>query len=337
MYTNLRIRNFRGFRDLTVAPLRRVNLLVAKSNVGKTALLEAVALLVNGQGAIPEFPKAFRNSDHPELGSEFWVWLFRDRNLDAEISIEASDGGQHAQSVALRCTETTRQLKPDGCKDVQVFAVEGRNHGLWMRTDPEMAQPRGQPRNLGATSGGAKIFATSPMNPVEEARKYHKVMLKKGGEERIQELLRVIEPRLVKVRAAQTGSSPSIYADIGLSELIPVSQLGQGFSRVLSIYTALLLSEAKVFLIDEVENGIHYSALDQVWKGIAEVAERENVQVFATTHSWECLVAAAKVFADREPYDLAVHRLQMGAEDVEAKTFDRETLATSIEQGFEVR
>jgi len=150
-------------------------------------------------------------------------------------------------------------------------------------------------------------------------------------------LLRVIEPRLVKIRPAQVGKQPSIYADIGLSELIPVSQLGQGFSRVLSIYSSLFLSEAKVFLIDEVENGIHYTALEQVWKGLAEIAEKENVQVFATTHSWECLAAAATVFGERDPYDLAVHRLQLVEGKVEAKTFDQESLATSIEQGFEVR
>jgi hypothetical protein len=67
------------------------------------------------------------------------------------------------------------------------------------------------------------------------------------------------------------------------------------------------------------------------------VAERENVQIFATTHSWECLVAAGKVFAKRTPYDFAVHRLQIVGDRVEAKTYDRETLATSIEQGFEIR
>ena len=337
MYNEIRIQNFRGFADLTVAPLQRVNLLVSRSNVGKTAFLEAVTLLVNGQGAVQAFPKAFRNSDHPEQGSEFWVWLFHDRDCSAEISIKSDGDDASKQSVALLCTGPKEKKKSEGFVRVHQFQVEGQQSSLWMRTEPEMAQQNPRLRNLSETNGGAKIFATSPMNPIEEARKYHKVMLKKGGEERIQELLQVIEPRLVKVRPGQVGQQPSIYADIGLSELIPVSQLGQGFSRVLSIYSSLLLSEAKVFLIDEVENGIHYTALEQVWKGLAEIAERENVQVFATTHSWECLRAAAKVFGERDPYDLGVHRLQLVEGKVESKTFDRESLATSIEHGFEVR
>lgn len=338
MYANLRIENFRGFHDLTVGPLQRVNLLVAKNNVGKTAFLEAIALLANGQGAIQAFPKAFRNSDHPEQGSEFWVWLFYGRDCTSVASITATDSDPKvSQSVQIRCTGHDGKSQPQGFAHVQQFNVDGKQHLLWLRTEPEMAQPNAHPRNLDETNGGAKIFATNPMNPVEEARKYHKVMIKKGGEEKVQSLLRVIEPRLAKIRPAQIGKQPSIYADIGLSELIPVSQLGQGFSRVLSIYSSILLSEAKVFLIDEVENGIHYSALEQVWRGLAEVAERENVQIFATTHSWECLVAAEKVFAERTPYDFAVHRLQIAGDSVEAKTYDRETLSTSIEQGFEIR
>lgn len=338
MYTKIRIENFRGFRDLTVEPLRRVNLLVAKSNTGKTAFLEAVALLVNGKGVVESFPKAFRNSSHPEVGLEFWSWLFHGRNLSSVATIEASGGEREPlQAVRLRCTADGGHTRPDGYVSVRQFNAEKKQYVVWMRTEPEMNKRGDTLRELNETNGGAKVFATSAMDAVEEARKYHKVMIKRGGEEKVESLLKVIEPRLVKIRPAQIGQQPSIYADIGLSELIPVSQLGQGFSRVLSIYTAVLLSEAKVFLVDEIENGIHYSALEQVWQGLAEMAEREDVQVFATTHSWECLVAASKVFAKHEPYDFAVHRLELSGDNVVAKTYDRETLATSIEQGFEVR
>ena len=45
MYTSVRIQNFRGFEDLTVDGLTRVNLIVGKNGVGKTGLLEAVYML----------------------------------------------------------------------------------------------------------------------------------------------------------------------------------------------------------------------------------------------------------------------------------------------------
>lgn len=338
MYTQIRIQNFRGFSDLTVGPLQRVNLLVAKNNVGKTAFLEALTLLTNGQGAMQNFPAALRNADHPEQGSEFWSWLFYDRNLEAEISLSADvHDGKGPERVSLRCVKQDRAVQPAGYGLAFQFHIEGVHYVLWIRTEPEMQKHNSPPRNMDEKSGGGKIFSTNPMNPVEESRKYHKVMLKKGGEEKVQSLLKVIEPRLTKIRPGQVGQYPSIYADIGLNELIPVSQLGQGFCRVLSIYSSLFLSEAKVFLIDELENGIHYSALDQVWKGIAEVAQQENVQVFATTHSWECIAAAQRVFAEREPYDFAMHRLQIVDGKVEVKTYDKETLNTSIDSKLEIR
>ncbi len=181
MYNEIRIQNFRGFANLTVAPLQRVNLLVSRSNVGKTAFLEAVSLLVNGQGAFQTFPKALRNSDHPEQGSEFWAWLFHDRNLSAEISIEESGDAPSKQSVAIRCTGPDEQTQHQGFLPIQRFQIEGRKYSLWLHTEPEMKRPNSQPRNLGETSGGAKVFATNPMDPVEEARKFHKVMLKRGA------------------------------------------------------------------------------------------------------------------------------------------------------------
>jgi len=212
MYDKIRIQNFRGFADLTVAPLRRVNLLVSRSNVGKTAFLEAVSLLVNGQGALQAFPKAFRNSDHPEQGSEFWVWLFHDRRLSSEILVGAS--GQQVsdqQSVAIQCQTINAQTHPQGFAQVHSFKVENQQHLLWLRTEPEMAVHNAQPRNLSETSDGAKVFATNPMSPVEEARKYHKVMLRKGGEERIQELLRVVEPRTTRQDTSRASRQATVH------------------------------------------------------------------------------------------------------------------------------
>lgn len=45
MITSLHIKNFRGFEDLEVKGLKRVNLFAGRNNSGKTSLLEAVFLL----------------------------------------------------------------------------------------------------------------------------------------------------------------------------------------------------------------------------------------------------------------------------------------------------
>lgn len=334
MLTEIRIQNFRGFKDLTVAPLKRVNLFVSKNNVGKTSFLEAIALLTNGGGDIQNLPRMLRNSSHPDQGAEFWSWIFSDRDLERKIAVSAKDG---TNDISIEIVSMgSGQNQPAQFDHALDFGIGDKRYRLWIRTEPEKSGTR-QMRNRSGLTGGAKAFSTNPLDPIEESRKYHEVMLKKNGEENAERLLKVVEPRLHKIRPGMVGNNPSVYADINLPEQIPVSQLGQGFCRLLSIYSSMFLAKAKVFLIDEIENGIHYSALEQVWKGIAEIAVLEDVQVFATTHSWECIVAAQKVFAERDEYDLAVHRLQISNGVVESKTFDKETLGTALANGFELR
>jgi hypothetical protein len=148
------------------------------------------------------------------------------------------------------------------------------------------------PKDAKKTLTKSAIFSSHPSDPVQDALDYNRVILKRG-KKKVEELLRKIDPRLVSVEALQTGErSPLIYANIGLPEMIPVTHLGVGFCRLLDIYSELLAGDAQVLLIDEIENGLHHSVLPTVWKGLIAAANELNVQIFATTHSAECIFAA---------------------------------------------
>lgn len=92
-----------------------------------------------------------------------------------------------------------------------------------------------------------------------------------------------------------------------------------------------------VVLVDEIENGLHYSILPRVWKAVGEVARQFDTQIFATTHSMECIVAAHKAFSESEHYDFRLHRLERTGDTVHTVTYDQETLDAAIETGLEVR
>ena len=62
-----------------------------------------------------------------------------------------------------------------------------------------------------------------------------------------------------------------------------------------------------------------------------------NVQVFATTHSWECIKSAHEAFLDSKQYDLRLHRIDRIGQDITAVTYDQKTLDTSVEMSLEVR
>ncbi len=160
------------------------------------------------------------------------------------------------------------------------------------------------------------------------------------NEEKIEALVREIDGRVKRVRslADPQTNKPVLHVGLNSSEVFPATQLGQGFNRLLRIYSALFAAEAGVFLIDEIETGLHHSVLPTIWKGLAAVARQEDVQIFATTHSREAILAAHRVFSAEPEYDFAYHRLERDAKgDVQVVTYDQEALAGADEANFEVR
>jgi AAA15 family ATPase/GTPase len=132
-------------------------------------------------------------------------------------------------------------------------------------------------------------------------------------------------------------SSPLVFADIGLPKAVPSTQMGQGFNRVLHIYCEILSQRANVLLVDEIENGIFSEFLPTVWQGLLAICEVEQVQIFATTHSRECVMAAFASADERAKNELAVYRLQRVKGETEVVRLEAKHLELAAEMGLEVR
>ena len=91
-----------------------------------------------------------------------------------------------------------------------------------------------------------------------------------------------------------------------------------------------------ILLIDEIESGLHYSALLDVWKLIFKTAKDLNVQVFATTHSKDCIEAFTQAAVD-SPEDGMLIRLERQGEKIIAITVEEENLALAVDYGAEMR
>jgi hypothetical protein len=139
------------------------------------------------------------------------------------------------------------------------------------------------------------------------------------------------EPRAIRGTA--------IYAQtIDSADHMPLSRLGEGANRMAGLALALVGSADGYLLVDEIENGFHYSVMPAVWNTLFTLARRLNVQVFATTHSWECIEAFQQAAAaDDDPSSGVLIRLQNNDGDVSATVFDERRLAVVTRQGIEVR
>jgi AAA15 family ATPase/GTPase len=149
--------------------------------------------------------------------------------------------------------------------------------------------------------------------------------------------LKILEPRLKDLAIITEKGIPLIAGDIGFSKLVPVPYMGEGAARLMSLLLAIGYAENGIVLLDEIENGLHHTVLEKVWRLVAEAARTLNVQIFATTHSFECIRAAHVAFVSRKDYDFRLYRLERMKNETSVVTYSKETLSAAVEAGYEVR
>lgn len=318
MLKSLHIKNYRGFKALDLEGLKRTNIIVGQNNTGKTALLEALALLLwdppQNCGGLPNL---FRTTGG-NWDENFWKWLFHNKTLTTPVEIRAK------------------------FEDLPEF-------GIWVGTGSATPQGAIHPTNVTIgtgklfTLGGREnallkpsVFSTRPTDPRQDAIDYNRVVLRRQ-KKRVEKLLKTIEPKLETIETLQTGDTPLLYADVGLSEMLPVTQMGQGFNRLLDIYSELVAADAKVLLIDEIENGLHHSALATIWEGLFLAGAEVGVQTFATTHSLECIRAAHEAMSRQPQYDLAVIQLFRVPEGIQGRVLDRKHIEAAMAGEIDLR
>lgn len=169
--------------------------------------------------------------------------------------------------------------------------------------------------------------------------KYYSEMVRDSRKDELTSILNVILPGIrgieILIDESRNTYLSAVTAD---GEQLPVDHLGSGFVRLLRISLSMFMSRYGILLVDELENGIHYSALTDVWKHIRRWIEAWNVQIVATTHSDDCIDAAVAAFDDA-PDDLSIHQLFVNGTTgrVDATTFTGEALEGARDLNLEVR
>ena len=322
MYTKVTIDNFRCFEHLEVGPLARVNLITGANNVGKTALLEALYIGTRGVSA-QTLADLARWRSVPGGTDDVRV-------LRAGLFREFREGGNAAVRLADQTGETrTAELVGEFVQ--QQVPIQIVSSSITNRSDAHRAagEHNTEPSLLVPAAGWAEA-------PVDAGRLGFVEIT--GRADEMLRTLHSVEPRIRRVLTVYQ-SGPIIYADLDGSGLMPVSLMGDGLSRLLSVTLAASKVAGGVLLVDEIENGIYHKAMPDVWRGLAHAAREFDVQLFATTHSWECVRAAVEAFRDDFPEeDLHLHRLdRLDDGSIKATTYKASTLRNAVDMNAEVR
>jgi len=319
MITKITLENFRGFRTLELDGLQRVNLIVGANNSGKTSLLEALVLLcgkarINGLHSL--LRAAQGNAEH-----RYYRWLLRDGTKTGEGHVGCVAGGTD-RVVLLTGGPQTVDVRRAKNKEFEPIHG-GQRIFIWT--------PRNQP------GMECRVVPIEHADPVKMVALVGRAQRRAGGEEVLQRLLAAVDARIRKIRVDPGEDGNQVIVDIGLSELIPISQAGQGVYRLVTILADLIGEKPDLVLIDEIENGLHHSVHKQVWAGLAETAASLNAQIFATTHSAECLEAAHAAFSERSEYDLRVIQLFRLESGIQGRVLDRPLIEAAIEGNIDLR
>lgn len=163
-------------------------------------------------------------------------------------------------------------------------------------------------------------------------------------EETVLSALRTIEPTIERIatvgdrgRASRRGG---FYVRANRKR-VPIGSMGDGMWRLLGIVIALVRARGGMLLVDEIDTGLHYSVISDMWRLVTETAERLDVQVFATTHSRDCYEALASIAGRQGSLDLGggprVSLQRIERDQPHAIAFTEAEIREAAERGIEVR
>ena len=161
----------------------------------------------------------------------------------------------------------------------------------------------------------------------------------RGQKRQLLKILRLIRPHIRDIEILSHQGSPSLWADVRGSGLLPVEAVGGGVVRLLGLFVYFLNAKGGVIIIDEIENGIHFSALQSIWQQIHYLSGMLNVQSFITTHSLECVRAAVSAGTNgRGSTGFVVHQMyQTKNGERRSETYSGDKLSSALDLGFDIR
>jgi len=362
MIKSLHAENFRCFKELDLSDLRRVNVVVGKNATGKTALLEAIKIAVGGTPAVlwglNQSRGFFGGVPQPITRENFeslWSPYFFNFDSSKPITTDCCNSeDQHAtvkiffdakKSVTVIPQQQPQQQPTLVPPSVSIPPVAFERSGFGGATSTLYATVLAQGQlnfDQGPELGiVAEFFPSSAFsfNPLLPVQLFSQASLQQHEKEVFDAVKAEFEPALQSlVVLSPTGTGQTgIYVGLPyLKEKLPVGNLSAGVSRFIAMLSAVLIRSKGVLLIDEIENGLSYKVFPALWKYLLKFAVDNNSQIFASTHSLECVQALGPAMEGHEN-DFTLLRAERVNGSSGVTRVEGKFLEAAIDQGVEVR
>lgn len=369
---NVEVRGYRTFRELQVERFGRVNLLVGRNNAGKTSLLEAIRLyaqrgalsaLVDILAARGEWPPRSPRSEFvddldPERYVTAFEQLFYGRRSSREglptLSVAPSGQTPRGLRVHLEWQRFARDLEAQrrglldlGTVDPLTVRIRPTLTVEFADEEPAVVPLDRDPQALGrflsgdadaamlrntvsVPAGGIGSQALGRLWDTVTLTEYEDIAL---------DALRIIAPSVRRLTFVgdRTDARRAVVRAEEFERPVLLGSMGDGMNRMLGIVLSLINARGGVLLVDEIENGVHYSVQQELWTLLFRTAKQLDVQVFASTHSWDCILAFQRAAAEDFHEEAALVRLEATRQGIRSILFGEHELAVVTRQHVEVR
>ena len=374
MISYLELENYRGFQQYKLAGLARVNLLVGKNNSGKTSLLEAVQLLASGGDPLvlskitmQRGEVRYDSDEPPHRGNVYQdvshFFYGREFGQNSHFAVRADNGLGKLDVSVVSITDQSEKGQKLPFSDDDFTAHSNLGLEIRLNADRPPSFRNGPPIPVseeGALSidqvmrHGRRFWGKSREGPVQfvtqdslergsMSEMWDKVITE-GKEQDVVDAMRILEPTLTSIafmsgdRPYRVGPRGGILVGFeGTRRRQPLGSYGEGMRRLLALSLALATTQNGILLIDEIDTGLHYSIMGDMWLLVVEAARRYNIQVFITTHSFDCVRGLSWLCKHHPELGKEVSLQKIEHDLNEAVALDAEQIIIAADQDIEVR
>ena len=344
MFKSIHISHFRGIRSVDIENLKRVNLFFGKNNCGKSSILEAILLLCGPSNPVLPLRINILRGYQGITEKDFLLDFYNLSNTPIFIHnnhrrLQIKPIKSESKDVSIEQLHTFNNREASAYHGLLLEYTEGDSPKVYSSsiTIPSNAEIKKLHTKTDSRFVETIYAEYIPANymQIQMQDKYAKIVVQKGNQA-IVKVLQSIEPRINTIQLV--GSE--VMVDIGLPQLLPINMLGDGIRKIFSILVTIAYCKDGILLVDEVDNGFHFSAMKTLWQAILMMTCENNVQLFITSHNIDSVKGLIEAYKENpeEQANLTVYKLIKKADDTIASLpYDYKNIQYMIKQEIELR
>lgn len=358
---SLYIKGFKSIEEVNLESVSQINLIAGDNNVGKSTILEAIYTYAHNGAPEALMQMAFHrmnvigvrdNSDYESKTGEIFLQYFNGWKFKTGKSIDIKVSDNRSLNMRLGYVHQEQIMINDAIIPQRLFRCDENadedadaQKGISIQTNNDVTFFSFD--RIRRTSNG--IEAAMPVQFIHtyltqkdlNSRLWDSIALT-GLEKYVVDALRIIEPEIenlafieepyLDIAGRRHNRVPYIILK-NKSGRVPLSIMGDGMNRILSVILGLVCSKDGICLIDEIENGIYYKRQPELWDMICLMVRELDIQLFATTHSLDCIRNFSASATDNAQFI----RLEKRKTGIKAVCYNPDELKVALDNDIELR